>query len=154
MSGKTDTIKPAPPSLIVYETSFTGTMTRGTGETFGNSSVKVQSSICFMNSSSLWIKSHLHDHRCALALIDKSLTIYEPALIRGRARLLAQKAEAYYGLGFIDDSITIAEEALTLARSIGANKTLARVHNLHTALLQSPWRKERSIARLGAVLSL
>jgi len=96
----------------------------------------------------------LHDHRRALALMDKSLTTYDPALIRGRARLLAQKAEAYHGLGFIDESVIIAEEALTLARSIGANKTLARVHNLHTALLQSPWRKERSIARLGAMLSL
>lgn len=33
--------------------------------------------------------------------MDKSLTTYDPALIRGRARLLAQKAEAYYGLGYI-----------------------------------------------------
>ena len=96
----------------------------------------------------------LHDHRRALSLMDKSLTTYDPALIRGRARLLAQKAEAYYGLGYIDETVTIAEEAITLARSIGANKTLARVRILHTDLLQSPWRKERSIARLGAVLSL
>ncbi len=96
----------------------------------------------------------LHDHRRALALMNKSLTTYDPALIRGRARLLSQKAEAYYGLGYIDETVTIAEEAITLARSIGANKTLARVRTLHTTLLQSPWRKERSIARLGAVLSL
>lgn len=96
----------------------------------------------------------LHDHRRALSLMDKSLITYDPALIRGRARLLSQKAEAYYGLGYIDESVTMAEEALTLARSIGANKTLARVRTLHTTLLQSPWRKERSIARLGAVLSL
>lgn len=89
-----------------------------------------------------------------LLLIDKSLTTYDPAFIRGRVRLLAQKAEAYYGLGFIDESVTIAEEALILARSVEASKTLVRVRNLHTTLLQSPWRKERSIARLGAVLSL
>jgi len=96
----------------------------------------------------------LHDHRRALSLMDKSLITYDPALIRGRARLLSQKAEAYYGLGYIDESVSIAEEALTLARSIGANKTLARVRTLHTTLLQSSWRKERSIAQLGAVLSL
>lgn len=86
--------------------------------------------------------------------MDKSLSTYDPAFIRGRARLLSQKAEAFYGLGHIDESVTIAEEALRLARSVGANKTLARVRTLHTTLLQSPWRKERSIARLGAVLSL
>ncbi len=86
--------------------------------------------------------------------MDKSLITYDPALIRGRARLLSQKAEAYYGLGYIDESVSIAEEALKLARSIGANKTLARVRTLHTTLLQSSWRKERSIAQLGAVLSL
>ena len=96
----------------------------------------------------------LHDHRRALSLMDKSLITYDPAFIRGRARLLSQKAEAYYGLGYIDESVSIAEEALTLARSIGANKTLARVRTLHTTLLQSSWRKERSIAQLGAVLSL
>jgi tetratricopeptide (TPR) repeat protein len=96
----------------------------------------------------------LHDHHRAIALIDKSLTTYDPALIRGRARLLAQKAEALYGIGLIDESVTIAEEALGLARSVGANKTFARVRNLHSSLLQSAWRKERGIARLGALLSL
>jgi transcriptional regulator with XRE-family HTH domain len=96
----------------------------------------------------------LHDYRRALALIEKSLLKYDPTLIRGRARLLAQKAEAHYGLGQVDTSVMIAEEALTLAHSVGASKTLARVRNLHTTLVQSPWRKERSVARLGALLSL
>ena len=96
----------------------------------------------------------LHDHQRALALMDKSLLTYDPTLIRGRARLLAQKAEVYYGLGEVDTSVMIAEEALQLAHSVGASKTHARVRQLHTALLQSPWRKERSIARLGALLSL
>ena len=85
-------------------------------------------------------------------LIDKSLTKYDPAYIRGRARLLAQKAEAYYGQGFIEDSTATAEEALTLARSVGSSKTITRVRNLNTTLSQSQWRKERSVARLGAVL--
>lgn len=96
----------------------------------------------------------LHDYQRALALIDKSLTKYDPTFIRGRARLLSQKAEAYYGLGSIDECAATAEEALILARSVGSNKTVARVTTLHTSLLQSTWRKERSIARLGAVLSL
>jgi hypothetical protein len=110
---------------------------------------------CILISESKGINAVLlHDHRRALSLMDKSLITYDPAFIRGRARLLSQKAEAYYGLGYIDESVSIAEEALTLARSIGANKTLARVRTLHTTLLQSSWRKERSIAQLGAVLSL
>lgn len=96
----------------------------------------------------------LHDYQRALALIDKSLTKYDPTFIRGRARLLAQKAEAYYGLGFIDESAITAEEALTFAQSVGSNKTIARVRGLHSSLRQSQWRKERSIARLGALLSL
>lgn len=96
----------------------------------------------------------LHDYRRALALMEKSLQTYDPALIRGRARLLAQKAEAYYGLGEVDASVMIAEEAFMLAHSVGASKTHARVLQLHAAFLQSPWRKERSTARLGALLSL
>jgi len=96
----------------------------------------------------------LHDHRRALALIDKSLTKYDPTFIRGRSRLLSQKAEAYYGLGLIDECAFTAEEALTMAQSVGSNKTVARVRDLHSSLKQSQWRKERSIARLGALLSL
>ena len=73
--------------------------------------------------------------------------------IRGRARLIAQRAEAYYGLGLIDVGVANAEEALILARSVGSNKTITRVRNLHMNLTQPSWRKERCIARLGAVLS-
>jgi tetratricopeptide (TPR) repeat protein len=40
----------------------------------------------------------LQDHECAIALIDKSLINYDPTMIRGRARLIAQRAEAYCGL--------------------------------------------------------
>src|SRR5205823_5379859 len=36
----------------------------------------------------------LQEYGQAIRLIDESLTTYDPALIRGRARLLAQKAEA------------------------------------------------------------
>ena len=96
----------------------------------------------------------LHDYGRALSLIDKSLTRYDPTFIRGRARLLSQKAEALYGLGRIDECAFTAEEALTMAQSVGSNKTVARVRGLHASLKQSQWRKERSIARLGALLSL
>ena len=95
----------------------------------------------------------LHDHHRALALIDKSLASYNPTFVRGRARLLSQKAESFYGRGHIEESVNTAEEALTLARSVGSNKTIARINTLHTTLAQSTWRKERSIARLGALLS-
>ncbi|HEY4035195.1 MAG TPA: hypothetical protein VGL94_14640 [Ktedonobacteraceae bacterium] len=95
----------------------------------------------------------LQDHERAIALIDKSLINYDPTVIRGRARLIAQRAEAYCGLDLIDVGVANAEEALTLARSVGSNKTITRVRDLHTNLTQSSWRKERCIARLGAVLS-
>src|SRR5579875_1261141 len=49
----------------------------------------------------------------AIKLLDASLVIYDPALIRGRARLLAQKAEAYYRLGAIEACTASANETLT-----------------------------------------
>mgnify|MGYP001348979074 CR=1 FL=1 len=96
----------------------------------------------------------LEDYDRALSLIDKGLTSYNPTFVRGRARLFSQKAEALYGSGSIDESVVTAEEAIMLARSVGSNKTIARVQTLHSTLSQSRWRKERSIARLGALLSL
>ena len=95
----------------------------------------------------------LHDYRRAIDLIDKSLLTYDPTYIRGRSRLIAQKAEAYYGLGLVDTSVITAEEALTLGRSVGSNKTIARVNNLYTAMTLSSWRNEPVVARLGALLA-
>ena len=94
----------------------------------------------------------LHDYERAISLFNKSLTTYNPTLTPGRARLLARKAEAYYGLGEIDTCVAIAEEALNLAHSVGANNTLTRVKDLHMSLTSSSWKKERSVARLGALL--
>ena len=96
----------------------------------------------------------LHDYQRAIALIDKSLATYNPTLTPGRARLIARKAEAYYGLGEIDTCAAYAEETLLLARSVGASNTITRVQSLYTTLTQSRWRKEQSVARLGALLSL
>ena len=95
----------------------------------------------------------LHGHQRPLALIDKSLASYNPTFVRGRARLLSQKAESFYGRGYIEESVNTAEEALMLACSVGSNKTISRISTLHSTLTQSTWRKERSIARLGAMLS-
>ncbi len=95
----------------------------------------------------------LGDYQQAIRLLDESLLTYDPALIRGRARLLAQKAEAYYGLGMIEACTKDATEALTLGRSAGSSKTIARITTLYTTLTQSLWRKEQSIVQLGEMLS-
>jgi transcriptional regulator with XRE-family HTH domain len=94
----------------------------------------------------------LHDYQQAIKLIDESLKRYDPTLIRGRARLVAQKAEAYYGLGKVEECTTLAMEALSLGYSVGASKTIARVKNLHEALIQSPWRKEQGVVSLEMML--
>ncbi len=94
----------------------------------------------------------LQDFSQAVHLISSSLVIYDPRLVRGRARLVAQRAEAYYGLGVLDACIQDAQEALTLAQSVGSNKTRSRIEKLHADLCQSTWRKEESVARLGAML--
>lgn len=95
----------------------------------------------------------LHDNEYAITLIDKALVTYNPTLIRGRSRLIAQKAEAYYGLSQIDFSAAIAEDALMLARSVGSEKQIARVKNLHAAMMQSRWKNESYVLRLGTTLS-
>ena len=94
----------------------------------------------------------LNDSERAITLIDRSLTKYDPTMIRARSRLTAQKAEAYYHLGHFDTSAATAEDALTLARSVGSSKTIARVKKLHTKLAHLQTRDEPSIARLGALL--
>jgi hypothetical protein len=47
-----------------------------------------------------------------------------------------------------------AEQALALAHSVGSDKTIGRVEQLHAVLLESRWRKEVSVARLGALLTM
>ena len=95
----------------------------------------------------------LHDNDYALALIDKGLATYDSTLVRGRARLIAQKAEAYFSLDLIDFSAKTAQEALMLARSVGSEKQIARVKILHTAMMQSRWKKEGCVARLGVTIA-
>jgi tetratricopeptide (TPR) repeat protein len=94
----------------------------------------------------------LGDYQQAIRLIDQSFTTYDPALVRGRARAIAQKAEAYYGLGAIDECVAQAKEALMLGRAAGSNKTIHRIQKLHATLIQSPLGKEQSISELTEML--
>jgi tetratricopeptide (TPR) repeat protein len=95
----------------------------------------------------------LGDYRRALALIEKSLKTYNPTFTPGRARLLARQAEAWYGLREIDNCTLAAEDALTLAQTVGASNTVVRIRNLYTTLAQSRWKKEPTVVRLGALTS-
>lgn len=95
----------------------------------------------------------LHDYERAINLIDKGLAHVKPTFIPTRARLTVQKAEAYFGMGEIDFCLIHAEEAFTMACSTGSNKTISRVKTLHNGLVQSKWKNERGVARLGAVLA-
>jgi tetratricopeptide (TPR) repeat protein len=94
----------------------------------------------------------LREHQRAVTLIDESLKTYDTSLTRGYARLLAQKAEAFLGLGTIDMCVHHAQEALSLAKGAGSSKTISRVQSLHNQLQQSHWRKELSVIRLGIAL--
>ena len=93
----------------------------------------------------------LGDYAEAIALIDSSLKSYNHAYIRGRARLVAQKAEAYYGLKNLDACIASAEEACAMATAVGSGKTLARLQRLYKTLARQ--RKDNSVERLGALLA-
>lgn len=95
----------------------------------------------------------LHDYDRALRLIEKSLKNYNPTQTPAHARFLTRKAEAYAGLHLIDECVSTAETALTLATSVGASNTLVRIHDLHTSLAQSSWKNEPGVRRLGAVLA-
>jgi len=95
----------------------------------------------------------LGDYERACMLIDKSLLKCSPTLIPERARLLANKAHAYYGLGRIDDCIETAIAAWMLTLSIGSSMRIAELRSLHLSLTQSRWKKEPGVARLGALLA-
>lgn len=94
----------------------------------------------------------LGDYERALVLFEKSLVAYNPTMTPGRARLLARKAEAYLGLREIDYCVDVAEQALQLARFVGANNTLKRLEKLYGTLQASHWKREASVLRLGALL--
>jgi transcriptional regulator with XRE-family HTH domain len=148
-----------PKQAVIYLDGALTTIERhiGQAETIQEQQVQEHSLLRF-NKASLAAQKGvnavlLEDYQQAIKLLDASLVIYDPALIRGRARLLAQKAEAYYGLGAIEACTASANEALALGRSAGSNKTIARVRTLYDHLLQSSWRKEPSVTQLGETLA-
>src|SRR5690606_12722727 len=94
---------------------------------------------------------YLGKYKQAIELIDKSLINYDPTLVRGRARLLAQKAEAYFKLGIIDACVLNLKEAYTLARSSGSSKVINKVKALYNNLTQSKWRKDWYVAEINQI---
>jgi tetratricopeptide (TPR) repeat protein len=118
----------------------------------------VESSNCNLNTTSVTAQKGvnlvlLKNYNSAVDLLEKGLETYNPSLLRGRARLNAQKAEAYFGLGLIDESTTASVEAYEIANSIGSQKTISRIKNLYTLLEGSSYRKEKSVAQLGVMLA-
>jgi transcriptional regulator with XRE-family HTH domain len=95
----------------------------------------------------------LGDYDRALMLIQKGLGKYTPTSIPGRAKLLAQESEAHYGLKQIDECTISALEAWTLAQSVGSSRITTRIEQLHNRLLQSRWKKEAGVIRLGLTLA-
>ncbi len=117
----------------------------------------LERSHCHLNTTSVTAQRGVNavwlgDYERAVALIDKGLLKYDPTLVRGRARLVAQKAEALYGLQNITECAMIAEEAVVLANSVGSARTIARIKMLHESLMQSRWKHESGVARLEALL--
>ena len=90
----------------------------------------------------------LNEYKLAIELIDKSLISYNPTLIRGRARLFAQKAEAYFILGIIDACVDNLKKAYALARSSGSSKVMDKVKAQYCNLTHSKWRKDRYVTEL------
>jgi len=119
----------------------------------------IESSNCSLNTTSVVAQKGvnavlLKDYNQAISLLNTGIAHYNPKLMRGRARLIAQKAEAYYGLGYVDLSTENAEMAYSIAHQIGSEKTISRVKNLYMALQQSPYRKARSVTELGMILGM
>ncbi|MBA2677331.1 MAG: hypothetical protein H0U76_02875 [Ktedonobacteraceae bacterium] len=100
------------------------------------------------------VAAQLKEHSYAITLLNKSLMGYDPTMIRDRARLLAQKAEAFLGLERIEECAATAEEAVTLARSVRSNRTITLIESISDSLRDSRWRKEPSVARLHGVLAI
>lgn len=112
---------------------------------------------CRVNTASIQAQKGVNavllgEYSEAVTLIDSSLKTYNHAYIRGRARLVVQKAEAYYGLKDVVACIGLAEEAYTLATAVGSGKTLERLRQLHRILARQ--RKDSRVERLGALLAM
>src|SRR6266487_1214846 len=96
---------------------------------------------------------HLHHYAAAIPLIEQGMENYNPMFVRGRARLKAQQAEAYYGLGDIRACCQSATEAWILARAASSNKTFARLRTLQRNLILSPQKKAPEVVDLNWVMT-
>ena len=117
----------------------------------------LERSNCYPNTSSVVAQKGVNavllgNDEWAITLLDKSLEKYDHSYVRGRARLIAQKAEAYFALGLIDACCTTAQEALKLAYSSGSKKTLARIQTLCATLTQSKWSREPYVVHLNLLI--
>ena len=94
----------------------------------------------------------LQNFEQAIEYIDTSLIHYDPAFIRGRARLYIQKAEAYFKLGQLDACVQNVRDSYRMAQSAGSNQIMDKAKRLYHHLIQSQWGKERKVAELGNFL--
>ncbi len=127
-------------------------------DALGSKKEVVERSLCQFNTTSITAQKGvnavlLHEYPLAINLLNEGLASYDQRLLRGRARLIAQKAEAYYGLHLIEESALTAKEAFSIASTIGSQKTIDRVQILHMDLAQSPYKKESSVLQLEKLLS-
>jgi len=122
-----------------------------------NSNIEERSH-CQLNTTSVTAQRGVNavllgQYQKAIRLIEAGLAVYSPNLLRGRARLIAQQAEAYFRLGLIDHAAKSAIEALTIASSIKSQKTIMRVRFVYGLLAQSPYRGEKNVVQLQTMLS-
>jgi tetratricopeptide (TPR) repeat protein len=94
----------------------------------------------------------LHDYNRAITFFDKGLEPHGSSLAPDRARFLSRKAEACHKAHRIDEAITAAHEALSIASQIKKKSTIERVSQLHNELHHSQWRNERGVKALGLAL--
>jgi tetratricopeptide (TPR) repeat protein len=95
----------------------------------------------------------LGDYERALALFDKGLSACNATMIPKRASMTMYKAEAYFKQGNIDIATATAEEAWNLACSVGTRVEITRVKKLYADLMQSRWKNEGYVRRLGGVIA-
>lgn len=91
----------------------------------------------------------LQNFEQAIEYIDTSLIHYDPAFIRGRARLYVQKAEAYFKLGQFDACVQNVQDSYKMARSVGSNIIMVKAKKLYHHLTRSKSRKADKIAESG-----
>ncbi len=108
----------------------------------------VGSATAYKGSYALYLK----DYERAAALLEKGLGLmaHDPSCsFYTRARFIVRKAKALSSLSRIDECVATAEEAWTIASYTGDKRILEEVEDVYNTLLQSRWRKEADVVRLG-----